>query len=201
MNENRTFPLALLFGIGFAFVLALFAAFVIQMAKTSRADLPVIATVPEFTLTERSGEPVSHTDLPGTLWVVDFIFTNCQGACPVMTREMSELYELYSNSEKIRFLSISVDPERDTLEVLRNYAQSHGVTDDRWLFTRGPIEDVVRISEQGFLLPAENLPMGHSTKFVLVDENSYIRGYYDALNKAEVELMKTHIRELARKMK
>ncbi len=201
MQNRNSFPTLLLIGLLAAFALAIVAAFVIKSAKSSRADLPVITSVPEFTLTERSGQEITRSDMLGTLWVVDFIFTNCPSACPIMSREMAELYEVYSHSSNIRFLSISVDPERDTLETLRDYAKSLGVTDNRWLFARGPIEKVIQISEKGFLLPAENLPMGHSTKFVLVDEQANIRGYYDALNKAEIELMKTHIRELARKMR
>ncbi len=197
---DKSFLRGLVFGIISAFILALMAALVINLARTSRANLPVLGTVPEFALTERSGDTFESSQMHGKLWLVDFIFTNCEGACPVMSGHMSDFYKLYEHSDKINFLSISVDPERDTLPVLREYALSHGVTDNRWLFTRGPIENVIEICEQGFMLAAVNLPMGHSTKFVLVDEKGQIRGYYDALYDPDMEIIKTHIRELARDM-
>ncbi len=118
-----------------------------------------------------------------------------------MSGHLAKLYKLYSHSDKVNFLSISVDPERDTIQALKAYAAAQGVTDNRWIFCRGPIEEVIQVCENGFMLPAENLPMGHSTKFVLLDAKMQIRGYYDALSESEVDLLKAHIRELARKMK
>jgi protein SCO1/2 len=111
---------------------------------------------------------------------------------------MQELYESFRGSDDVRFLSISVDPERDTLEVLRDYADSLGVDDERWLFARGPIEDVVALSEKGFLLAAANLPMGHSTRFALVDRDGGIRGYYDSRDEASLKTLKNELRGLVR---
>ncbi|MBN1479923.1 SCO family protein [candidate division KSB1 bacterium] len=199
--STNSLPKGFVFGIIFAFLLAVGAALVISAAHYSRANLPVLGSAPDFTLTERSGEPFSSEDMRGTLWLVDFIFTHCQAACPVMSGHMAELYKLYAHSDKIRFLSISVDPERDTMEVLQDYADKQGVTDNRWMFVRGEIDYIIEICEQGFMLPAENLPMGHSTKFVLVDQVGQIRGYYDALDDPDIDVLKTHIRELARQMK
>jgi protein SCO1/2 len=198
--SEKSMPKGLIYGIAAVFMFSLLSALVISAAKKSVADLPIYGTNPQFELTERSGEPFHSKEMQGRLWLVDFIFTNCQGACPTMSGHMSDFYKLYAHSDKINFLSISVDPQRDTLDVLREYAASQGVTDNRWLFTRGDIDDVIDISENGYMLAAENLPMGHSTKFVLIDHNGQIRGYYDALYDPDVEQLKTHIRELARAM-
>ncbi len=198
--SDKTFPKVLIGGIAFAFIVSLLGAFVISAAKKSVADLPVYGTNPHFELTERQGQLFNFKDMVGTLWLVDFIFTNCQGACPVMSGHMADFYKLYAHSDKIRFLSISVDPERDTLPVLQEYALSQGVVDNRWLFTRGEINYVIEICEKGYMLPAENLPMGHSTKFILIDHKGQIRGYYDALYDPDIEQLKIHIRELARAM-
>lgn len=198
--SEKSMAKGLIYGITAAFILSLLSALVISAAKKSIADLPVYGTNPQFQLTERSGVIFNSQQMLGRLWLVDFIFTNCQGACPTMSGHMSDLYKMYAHSDKINFLSISVDPERDTLEVLSDYAKSQGVTDNRWLFTRGDIDYIIDICENGYMLPAENLPMGHSTKFVLVDHNGQIRGYYDALYDPDVEQLKTHIRELARAM-
>lgn len=200
MSDKNPLLKNLVVGILFAFFLAAIAALVIRQAQLSRADLPILGKVPNFEFTERSGKAFGMEEMKGTICVVDFIFTNCPSACPIMSSHISELYKLYAHSDKVRFVSISVDPARDSLRVLQKYAASHGVTDDRWLFLRAPIEDVIHLSEKGFMLPAENLPMGHSTKLVLVDQNGNIRGYFDGLSKASVAAMKEAIKALAKGM-
>ena len=200
MRNDPFFPKSLLWGILAAMILAAGAAIVIKQAQNSREDLPVLATVPEFELLKSDSTTFNSSELRGKIFVLDFIFTSCPGACPVMSAKMSELYQYYAHSDKVQFISISVDPERDTLEVLREYAKKQGVTDDRWIFLRGPVEEVKRISEKGFYLAAENLPGGHSTKFVLIDEKGQIRAYYDALNVSIMGLLKTQLTALARKL-
>lgn len=184
--------------VGVLLVLFLISVLVVSTAQRSVADLPVYSTVPEFSLTERSGEELTRDDLLGNYWIVDFIFTSCPDVCPMMSARMQELYEAFRGSDDVRFLSISVDPERDTLEVLDDYADSLGVDDERWLFARGPIEDVVALSEKGFLLAAANLPMGHSTRFALVDRAGQIRGYYDSRDEASLKTLKNELRGLLR---
>ena len=186
--------------VAIAILLALFliSVMVVSTAQRSVADLPVYSAVPEFSLTERSGEELIRDHLLGSYWIVDFIFTSCPDVCPMMSARMQELYEAFRGSDDVRFLSISVDPERDTLEVLRDYADSLGVDDERWLFARGPIEDVVALSEEGFLLAAANLPMGHSTRFALVDRDGGIRGYYDSRDEASLKTLKNELRGLLR---
>jgi protein SCO1 len=181
-------------------VMIIFAVIVIRMADQSRAALPEYGAVPEFAFTNHFGEPITRADLNGKLHIVDFIFTSCPSACPVMSKYMAELYELYKDSDKVRFLSFSVDPDTDTLPVLRQYAQRYGVDDDSWIFARGPIEEIKNLSEQGFMLPADGLPMGHSTKFVLVDENGNIRGFYDGMDWEKMEVLMAHVQALAKEL-
>ena len=179
---------------------ALAAMFVIKKAEHSRASIEVYGHVPQFEFTERSGAEFGLENLKGSLNVVDFIFTKCPGACPVMSGEMVKLYKLYEGSDKVRFVSISVDPDTDTLPVLTEYAESYGVTDDRWVFLRGQIEEVINLSEKGFMLAASNLPQGHSTKFVLVDHEGKIRGYYDSYDDDSIKVLKEHLRALAKQV-
>jgi protein SCO1/2 len=179
-------------------VLALLAALVISSADSSRDSLPVLGEVPGFQFTERNGEPFGLAQMKGRINVVDFIFTNCRSVCPFMAEAMFELYEFYQNSDEVRFVSISVDPARDTLATLREYASDIGVGDDRWVFLHAPLDEVVALMEGGFMLAAENLPMGHPSHFVLVDQQGGIRGYYSFDDEAEQKLLKEHIRLLAR---
>ena len=94
----------------------------------------------------------------------------------------------------MQFVSISVDPDTDSLPVLRAYARDLGVTDNRWVFLRGPIDEVVRVSEKGFMLAMGALPAGHSSKFALVDAKGQIRGYYSSDDDESQLLLQHHIR-------
>lgn len=180
-------------------VLAVAAAFVINQAESSRQAIPVLGEVPDFTFTERSGVPFGLDNMKGRINVVDFIFTNCPGPCPMMSAVMSDLYHFYGSSDKIRFISISVDPLRDTLETLREYAKRFDVDDNGWVFLRAPLDSVQNLYEKGFLLSGD-LPGEHSTRFVLVDSKGRIRGYYHPEDNASMELLKRHIRQLAQEM-
>ena len=84
------------------------------------------------------------------------------------------------------------------LAALASLARSLGVDDDRWVFLRAPVDDVVRLSEDGFMMSASNLPGGHSTRVVLVDDLGQIRGYYDGLDRSAIDALAGHIRQLVR---
>jgi protein SCO1/2 len=196
MSDKKRFPWGIFWGslVGLFFVVI--ALGVINQADKSRSNLPFYGEVPVFEFTERRGETFNQADFLGKISIVDFIFTRCQGACPIMARAMRPLYQLYEGYDAIQFVSISVDPEYDTPEVLSEYAIRQGVTDNRWVFLNGQLQEVVRVSEEGFLLPADQLPMGHSTRFVLVDQKGQIRGYYDSYSQASMDVLKIHIRAL-----
>ncbi len=197
MASNRRTLNALMIGAIVILILLLAATAVIQWAQQSRNRLPVLGTVPSFEMTNHRGQTFDREDIMGKISVVDFIFTNCQNACPVMSAHMEELYHFYAHTDQVQFVSISVDPERDTLEQLQHYARKHGVTDHRWIFLRAPVAEVIDLSENGFYLPAENLPMGHSTKFVLVDQSGQIRSYHDAMDSTSLDLLTSNIKKLA----
>ncbi|SYZ72606.1 Electron transport protein SCO1/SenC [Candidatus Zixiibacteriota bacterium] len=201
MNSGTKFLKILVWTAAAFFVLAVAALLVLNKASQSRAEIPVLGQLPAFTFTAQDGQPFGRDNMMGKINVVDFIFTHCKGPCPVMASKMSNLYKLYAGSDKVQFISISVDPENDSLSILREYAARQGVTDNRWVFLRAPLDSVVQLSEKGFMIAADDLPAGHSTKFILVDGQGQIRGYYDGLDDASLEIMKTHIRELAQHMK
>ena len=159
MNHSDSYPKMLIWLIAAMIVLAVMALLVVNWASVSRSKIPVWGELPQFTFTAaRTGQPFGLEDMKGSLNVVDFIFTRCPGACPIMAGNFSELYQLYQGSGKVRFVSISVDPEHDSLAVLREYARQQGVTDDRWVFLCAPVEQVRQLCEGGFMLAADDLP-------------------------------------------
>jgi protein SCO1/2 len=177
------------------FLMAVIALFVIYMANQSRSDIPVLGKVPPFSFTEQSGQSFGTEEMKGKINIVNFFFTTCKGPCPIMNARVAELYKKYVTSNEVQFVSLSVDPARDSLKVLQAYAKSYGVNDNRWLFLRAPIEEVHRVSEEGFMLGGE-LPTIHSTKLILVDKDLNIRGYYDSFNDEQLRLLTTHVRSL-----
>lgn len=170
---------------GLVIVLGL-AAFASILNSDEQEPLPVIATLPEFSLVEASGETIQRDDLAGHPWVADLVFTHCAGICPRMTAEMGRLERQTDDLPDLKFVSISVDPERDTPQVLREYAERVGARRARWLWLTGERDTIWKLSSEGFLLPlAEGNPaMGdddiiHSQYFVLLDGGARIRGVYD----------------------
>lgn len=162
---------------------------IIYVAHTRPKPLPVLAHVPQFTLTERSGRAVSSEELRGKVWVADFIFTNCAGPCPMMTRFMADLQAALPPRDDLRLVSFSVDPARDTPQALTDYAQKFGAHPDHWLFLTGQKEEIYRLAQSGFLVTVMDTPpelresgqepILHSTVFVLVDRQGRVRGHYD----------------------
>lgn len=108
--------------------------------------------VPEFTLVERSERDVTRDDLLGQVWVVNFFYASCPDTCPLESAEMANLQRDVADAPEVRLVSISVDPEHDTPEVLRAYAQRFGADPERWLFLTGDKAAIIRLAQEGFHL-------------------------------------------------
>jgi protein SCO1/2 len=159
-------------------------------------------TVPDFSLLERSGISINLSDLQGKIWIVNFIYTSCPDTCPLQSAEMAKLQGELDHEATFRLLSITIDPERDTLQVLSRYADRFGADPKRWLFLTGEKEEIYRLAQQGFHLSAvpvsnsegnKGTAFIHSSRFVLVDGEAEIRGYYvstdpDALRRLRRDL-------------
>jgi protein SCO1/2 len=176
-----------------AVTLGLLAAFGGWFRGKATEPLPVLGHLPDFSLIERSGEAVRLEDLKGQVWVADFVFTHCAGPCPLLSRRMQSLQESLTGYSDVRLVSFSVDPERDTPEVLAEYAKRYNAG-DRWLFLTGGKEPLYWLIMDGFKLGVDDgsaLTAGvpgpgtitHSTRFVLVDRAGRIRAYYDGASK------------------
>ena len=157
--------------------------------------LPSYGLVPEFSLTSETKKPLTQNDLLGKISIVDFIFTQCAGACPMMSSKMSEMQKTLMSDPHIQFVSFSVDPETDTPDVLRQYAQQYGAVTGKWILLTGDKQQIYRLTKEGFHLGLDiegDSAIIHSQKFVLVDHHGVIRGYYDS---EDDESMKTLLRD------
>jgi len=142
------------------------------------APLPVYGQVPGFELTAQSGAPFSRQSLDGKVWVADFIFTSCSGPCPRMSSLMRQVQQATTGMPEVRLVSFTVDPERDTPETLTAYAARYHAQPERWSFLTGPRDRLDRITRDDFKLSNVDGSLVHSTRFVLLDRQSRIRGYY-----------------------
>ena len=138
-------------------------------------------SVPEFTLINQDGKNFGSPDLRGKIWIADFIYTMCPGPCPMISSRMSELQKPLEKTD-VHLVSFSVDPAKDTPQVLRGYAQKLQAEPARWDFLTGPQSTIYNLSRDGFKLAVgeeKGVPV-HSTRMILVDRHGEIRGYYDA---------------------
>lgn len=152
---------------------------------SQRSDLPRLFPVPDAALVAETGRPLNLRELKGNVVVYDFIFTSCGGTCPMMTAQMRKLTPKIDRDAPVRFVSISVDPARDTPQVLRDYATRYR-NDPRWTFLTGDRDTIVKLSVEGFKLAAGGTPQAgaepllHSSKFAIADKDGTIREYYGA---------------------
>jgi protein SCO1/2 len=165
----------------------------LRNAHDDRADkLPILAELPGFLLTDQNGREVRLDDLLGQPWVADFIFTRCPGPCPKLTQKLADLGPQLPPG--VRRVSFTVDPDHDTPEVLRAYAEKFQAAPD-WLFLTGPREAMHELVIAGFKLMVQKAsvpdhpdgPILHSLRFVLVDQEGRIRGTYLALDGEQSE--------------
>jgi protein SCO1 len=138
-----------------------------------------------FRLTERSGKEVTQDDLLGKVWVASFVFTRCMGPCPQVTGTVARLQSELSGQPGVRFVTFTVDPERDDPAELTRYANKFGADPDRWLFLTGKEADVYKLLHDGFKLPAQHKPgakpgdeIEHSTRLAVVDRRGHVRAYF-----------------------
>jgi protein SCO1 len=156
----------------------------IEVAALRQRAVSSYGTVPAFELANQNGQPFGSTQLAGRIWIADFIYTTCPGPCPMISSRMSELQKPLEKSD-VHLVSFSVDPEKDTPQVLRAYAEKLQADPARWDFLTGPKSAIYKLSHDGFKLAVSDggdergIPV-HSTRMVLVDRHGQIRGYYDA---------------------
>jgi|GEM_PF-27337 len=172
-----------------------------------RKGLRVLANVPAFEMTDKDFSRFGTKQLKGKVWITNFIFTRCPTICPRMTSSMAEVqFRLMQSAifDEVKLVSITVDPEHDTPEVLAARADIAQMHSDNWHWLTEGHEMIWSLIKDGFHLPvAENtpeaeMPIMHSQKFVLVDRQLRIRGYYDGLSEEGTKNLLRDIFELVK---
>ena len=170
------------------------------------ASAPWLGQVPPFALVDQRARAFSRADLAGKLWVADFIFTSCQGACPMLSTRMRALQGWIAEAERargagdlgVRLVSFSVDPEVDTPERLAAYAERWGADARLWTFVTGSLDEVTRVATSGMKAPIGKpsrvgaaRDMAHGERLVLVDRRAFVRGQFAPTPEGLADLERT----------
>lgn len=166
-------------------------------ACASRSMLPSYGIVPDFSLTDQSGRAFSSAEsLKGKVWVANFIFTRCSGPCPRMTGQFRKVRDEVKDHPELRMVSFTIDPANDTPEALATYGKNFAANPDKWYFLTGAQKDLHQLSRYVFMLSDIDGSLEHSTRFVLVDRESRIRGFYDSSDSEAMQKLMTDMRGL-----
>ncbi len=140
--------------------------------------------IPEFAFYNQDSLLISEQDLMGKVYVVEFFFASCPTICPIMNKNLVEVQNEFLDEDNFGIASFTIDPEHDTPEVLRAYADRYGIVDMDWHLLNGSVDQVYELANAGFNIYAQqmqNVPGGfeHSGLFALVDKEGYIRSRRD----------------------
>lgn len=161
-------------------------------------------TVRDFNLINQNGANITSKDYENKIYVVDFFFTRCPSICPIMTNNMLKIQEEFIKNEDIMLLSMSVTPEIDSVEILKNYAIEKGVNDSKWNITTGSKKHIYELARKSYFAVVEQGDGGlqdfiHTPNFILVDTKKQIRGIYDGTEENEISRLIEDIYVLANK--
>lgn len=172
------------------------------LQPSDKFQKPMFAA-PEFSLPERSGRLFSSAELKGKVWVADFIFAHCAGSCPLLSQKMKTFQDAWKGNPDFRLVTLTVDPDRDTTQVLKAYADDYHADPAQWFFLTGKKADVYKTIRQGFREVAEpnsepdpGFDFIHTTRLVLVDGHGQIRGFYDGESDDEVKKLQQDVKYL-----
>ena len=199
--------------IGISFIVLIFGIWAVPkiIAKFQKSDLVEIGPVPAFKLTNQDNKTISDKDYLGKVYVVEFFFSTCPTICPKMNESMLQLQNEFYGNPNFGIASITIDPAKDTPQVLKEHANLLGVKHYNWHFLTGDKDYIYSLANKGFNLYAgENNKVAggfeHSGLFALIDKDGKIRCrkdaqgnpilYYDGLEASGVEAIKEDIKKL-----
>jgi protein SCO1/2 len=162
-------------------------------------------TIPAFSFQNQEGKTVSNKDLDGKIFVANFFFATCPTICPKMNYNVKGLTEKYSLDPQVKFLSFTVDPEKDSVQALAAYAKQLGADNSVWWFLTGNKDSIYSLARDGFLVPAAGgktaADFFHSQDLLLIDKEKRIRGIYDGLDESDVKKLNDEIEVLEQEYK
>ena len=168
------------------------ATFTPQWISPEDAELNDFHKISPFELSNQDGELITEKKFENKIYIADFFFTSCPGICPKMTENMAVLQKEFLDDDDVLLLSHSVTPERDSIPVLKRYAEAKGVLSHKWHLVTGTQKEIYKLGRKDYFVEED---MGidkavdeflHTENFVLIDKKGHIRGIYNGLKKTDV---------------
>lgn len=157
-------------------------------------------TIKPFRFIDAGNKVITDLNFEGSIYVADFVFTQCKSICPKMSTGLSRVQEYYKDESSVKLLSHTVDPDYDKGQVLLDYAAKYNAIKDKWFFITGDKQAIYDMAIKSYFVVAgeEDSEVGfvHSEKLVLIDKENQIRGFYDGTSKEEVERLVLEIKVL-----
>lgn len=159
----------------------------------------VYHTIPPFKLTNQEGKTVTEKDLDGKIYVASFFFATCPTICPKMNTQVKRVQDAFAGQKNFQIVSITVDPDNDTVDSLAAYARKMNAIDSVWWFLTGNKDSIYNLARNGFLVSAAKEASGdffHSQDLILIDKERRMRGLYDGTEKNYVDTLIDEIKVL-----
>ena len=165
------------------------AAFGLAAGCRRGEPLPVHNTIPPFQLTSQAGTSFDSGSLRGAPWIASFFFASCNGPCPRLNTEIHNLQEKTYGFKGLKIVSFTVDPERDTPEVLAAYAKRYKADPDRWFFLTGSRATISALAKDAFQVGSLDTQQSHTTRVMLVDRDGRVRGHFPTATPEELDAL------------
>ena len=159
----------------------------------------VYQTIPAIKYINQYGDSINDKNLDGNIYVADFFFTTCPSICPIMQRNMLNVYNAFKDSTGFKIVSYTIDPQHDSVPVLKKYADKLGISGNTWWLLQGRKDETYQIAKSYLVSVQEKNPAGeyiHDGYFILIDKKKRIRGTYDGTNPDEVKKLIADIKIL-----
>lgn len=177
-----------------------YSGYVIKGEKGSffgEEKLPVLGTnghiIGGFSFVNQEGKTITSKDVEGKVYVAEYFFTTCTNICPKMNANMTKVYAAYKDEPRFRILSHTVDPETDSIPVLKKYAEEHGADPRNWWFLTGSKKELYKLARAGYMVDNGTFTgdddFVHTQWFALVDGEARVRGLYEGTKKSDVDKM------------
>jgi protein SCO1/2 len=161
----------------------------------------IYKSIGDFSFIDQKGNKVTQDNFKDKIYVADYFFCTCQSICPIMSVQMERVADHFKDDQDIRFISHTVNPEYDSVNVLADYAAAHHARYGQWYLVTGNKKELYDLARESYLLDASEGDGGeedfiHTQNFALIDKERHIRGYYDGTNPKEIDQLINDIKLL-----
>jgi protein SCO1 len=184
-------------------VLGFYAALSSAIPGFNKKRFPPISKVEPFSFTNQDGKPFTHENMKGKVAVVNYFFTTCTSVCPRMNNNIKSAYETLKENPDVLFLSLTSDPQRDSVAKLKWYADSMKVNTAKWQFLTGRKDSLYKTARYSFkiddpenFVSAESVDFLHTQFVALVNRKGEVVKIYDGLKPSELASLNDDVKTL-----